>query len=104
RPAPRGLRELAFFFARDYTVLEHMDVAKERFCPDCGGDRPITSFYVTKVVKERTYYSRYCQLHHGLRVREHERRRQADNYILLWTWFVDHPCVDCGETNPLKLQ
>lgn len=82
-----------------------MDVAEKRVCPDCGPNPlPITSFYVTKVVKGRTYYSTRCQLHHGLRSRVSERRRKDENFIRLWTWFVDHPCIECGETNPLKLQ
>lgn len=35
--------------------------------------------------------------------KEYAKRRRAENRKKLWLYLSEHSCIDCGETNPMKL-
>jgi len=72
-------------------------------CKDCKKRKSIKEFYVSRLYKGTTYHSSYCKGCSVERSRKTDLRLKAKNYRRLWEYFETHPCVDCGEGNPLKL-
>jgi hypothetical protein len=47
------------------------------------------------------YLCKKCDKKNGLKQKEKSRRRKRQ---FLWEYKKSHPCVDCGESNPICLQ
>lgn len=87
-----------------------------KLCTGCGRDRPIVEFPVKNTTRgARATRCRACRSAYGkshyqrnrdkyLAKAKRRRNRERDNY---WAWLMtylqSHPCVDCGETDPLVL-
>jgi 5-methylcytosine-specific restriction endonuclease McrA len=46
--------------------------------------------------KKREYYKQATK--------KHRKKLRSDNQHLLWDYYSTHPCVMCGETNPIVLE
>lgn len=88
-----------------------------RLCGRCGQRKLATNFAWRR--KARGQRDNYCQPCRAAYKREHycanrdryianaDRRKRAiaaERAGLLVDFFADHPCVDCGETDPLVLE
>jgi len=87
-----------------------------KVCTGCGLERPITEFPVkhkkhgTRGTRCRACRSSYGKAHYQrnrgayLARTKARRHRERDSY---WAWLMtylqSHPCVDCGETDPVVL-
>ena len=88
-----------------------------RRCSRCGLEKPLDDFAWHRRDKgQRQHHCRPCQAEyrreHYLRNRQRyidrsQRRKQelwAERTRLLLEHFAEHPCVDCGETDPVVLE
>lgn len=86
-------------------------------CPTCGVEKPLTDFpWKYKSKGQRQYQCRVCMRayvrDHYLRnidyyVEKSRKRRQRywkATYPKVFEYLKDHPCVDCGESNPIVLE
>jgi hypothetical protein len=87
-----------------------------KVCTGCGLARPITEFPIkhkkrgTRGTRCRACRSAYGKAHYQrnrgkyLAKAKRRRHRERDNY---WAWLMkylrSHPCVDCGEIDPIVL-
>jgi len=84
-------------------------------CGTCGEIKPLSEF--NRKGKNRlqgncrTCNSAYLKEHYAKNVPYYieksarfRRKRKAANLAKLLEYFADHPCVDCGETDPVVLQ
>ena len=85
-------------------------------CTGCGLERALTEFSMRntktgrRTTRCRACRSAYGRLHYEENrdkylSRTRDRRHQRDTY---WSWLMSylasHPCVDCGQTEPIVLQ
>lgn len=49
------------------------------------------------------HYPSYRETH-ITNVRRNNKKMHYDKYVKIYDYLLDHPCVDCGETNPLVLE
>ena|ERR1700728_185754 len=73
-------------------------MAAMRQCTKCGEERPLDFFNRRGSCREgRRHDCKSCYSKHvkGLRRR---------NLAYKWSHFEDHPCIDCGQTNPMLLE
>lgn len=88
-----------------------------RRCTGCGSNKPVAEFVVrnkrtgrrgTKCRSCRSEYGRnHYQAHRPdylARTRAHRPHARDGYYAWLITYLRSHPCVDCGESDPLVLQ
>jgi 5-methylcytosine-specific restriction endonuclease McrA len=88
-----------------------------RRCSRCGLEKPLEDFAWHRREKgQRQHHCRPCQAQYrrehyvrnrGRYVERSGRRKQelwAARTQLLLDHFADHPCTDCGETDPLVLE
>lgn len=90
----------------------------ERWCPRCEDNRPLVEFSLT-FNKRGTRYQAYCipcnrayQLEWyknlaGKRLKSRRDRADARRQELrdkLYEYLLSHPCVDCGESDPIVLE
>jgi hypothetical protein len=54
-------------------------------------------------VYKREWYAKNRELH-GAKVRASNRRTLRENQARAWMYLSGHPCVDCGESDPLVLE
>jgi hypothetical protein len=64
---------------------------KQTFCKECRNSY------------QKTWYSENSEIQ-GIRVRKNDRVRKIMLQTKLWEFYLDHPCVDCGETDPIVLE
>ena len=94
-----------------------MSAQGTRNCPRCRNDRPIEQFaWRRRSEGERQPYCRECMAEYNrahyranpdiylrrARRRAESVRRERIQYLL--EYFRTHPCVDCGEADPLVLE
>lgn len=90
------------------------DVAK---CYRCGADKPVDDFAWRRKEKgQRDSFCRPCRSAYGKehyaanrqryidQARERKRVVAHERYLFLIDFFREHPCVDCGETDPMVLE
>jgi hypothetical protein len=88
-----------------------------RTCGRCGAEKPLEEFaWRRKARGQRDNYCRPCRTaykhEHYSRNRQRyidsaRRRREkvvAERSAFLVSFLRDHPCVDCGETDPIVLE
>ena len=89
----------------------------EKTCPKCGLAKPIDDFaFKYKAKGVRQWCCRPCNAAYKLswyaRNREMHKRKvrlvriaaSANNQARCWSYLAQHPCVDCGETDPIVLE
>jgi hypothetical protein len=90
---------------------------KERRCGRCSQVKPIKEFaWHRKAKGQRNHYCRACQSVYGkahYAANRHryldleakrKRARAATRMRFILDYFEAHPCVDCGESDPLVLE
>jgi hypothetical protein len=88
-----------------------------RRCGRCGEEKPVGDFAWRRIAKgQRDNYCRPCRSaykkeHYAAnkaryieRAAARKARLAALHAQLLFEFFAEHPCVDCGETDPLVLE
>lgn len=90
-------------------------IATLKWCGVCGQDLPLTDF-AKRGGESRCWKCKHCQREYS---RDHYRRNRAaylarvrvrhrtfltENMALVVAYLSTHPCVDCGEDNPVVLQ
>lgn len=83
-------------------------------CRECGTTRPIEEFSISKGKPSnlcRPCKREYDNSYHAARTPEAKQRKmdlqEARKDILrknLWEYKLNHPCVDCGESDPIVLE
>lgn len=96
----------------------------KRTCTGCGQSLPLSAFPSNSAkasgvqsrcaacyaAYQRTYYQERTARDEAFRVRNRETRqaRRAalvlENRSRVWGYLVAHPCVDCGEADPVVLE
>lgn len=87
-----------------------------RVCARCHAEKPLDSFPIKDQARgTRGYYCRPCRSEYGkAHYRQHRDnylkrnvvakvRRRFSNRDLLDAYLLTHPCVDCGEDDPIVL-
>jgi hypothetical protein len=88
-----------------------------RRCGRCGREKPLAEFAWHRRAKgQRQHHCRACQAeyrhqHYSENREKYIARAQArkaavalERTQLLFEYFVEHPCADCGETDPVVLE
>ena len=101
---PHCVRPRIHDFGMDESLQTH------RACPECGGRYPMGEF-VSRSNRCRLCRSAYGKDHYRQNVDYYKakaRRRQKDvvnvNKQWILEYLLEHPCVDCGEADPLVLE
>ncbi len=82
-------------------------------CPKCRGNKEFSEFgknitnydglqdYCRKCksLQDKNYYKNNKEVH-KLRIKKYINQ----NRLRLWNYLESHPCVDCGENNPIVLE
>jgi len=106
---------------RQVATLRAAPVAKDppetKECTGCGIPRPIEEFPIkhkkrgTRGTRCLSCRSAYAKLHYRRNKESYLARTKKSRHRgrdALWFWLMNylrsHPCVDCGETDPLVLQ
>ena len=82
-------------------------------CPGCKETKELIAFAHNKAKKDG--YQTYCKLckvaqdklYYSTNKESHKKRVQQywnENRQRLWQYLLEHPCVDCGITNPIVLE
>jgi recombinational DNA repair protein (RecF pathway) len=84
-------------------------------CTRCGETKPLTEFNR----KDRGRLQGYCRAcnsaylkehyaknkeYYAAKARKNTRLSKINAITYIWRYFETHPCVDCGETDPVVLQ
>jgi hypothetical protein len=99
-------------------VSEVAMVGVMKKCTGCGLERPITEFAIKdRGTDRRGTRCRACRSAYGKRhyannreqyIARSKARPHHQERALYWSWLMNylasHPCVDCGETEPVVLQ
>lgn len=92
-------------------------MTETKFCTKCGDEKPITEFSFKnkkrgiRQTRCKTCMRAYSKRHYRANKKAYnEKARRWDKahkkavqqYVI--EYLIEHPCVDCGETNPLVLE
>jgi hypothetical protein len=88
-----------------------------RLCNHCGTAQPLDAFSFRNKAKGtrghtcRTCFTVYRREHYRLNKESYVRRNVANARVRrlewsekLWRFLLDHPCIDCGESDPVVLE
>lgn len=88
-----------------------------KLCSKCNAIKPESSFYVkNKKTRARYSYCIECQAAFGRgwyklnrqktldRTRARNKLIAESNTAYIWSYLESHPCVDCGESDPVVLE
>ncbi len=90
---------------------------KKKICTKCKDEKKISEFNKNKGKKDgynnicrkcsnersKQYYSENTN-HHKAVIRKRRKAEIEENRRKLYQHYLDHPCVVCGETDPIVLQ
>jgi hypothetical protein len=85
----------------------------EKRCCTCGEIKPLDEFNRLKRANDgRQPRCRQCHKdwhadnreHHNALIRKRNKRLRTERRRLMLEYLSSHPCVDCGETDPLVLE
>jgi hypothetical protein len=70
-------------------------MTEQRQCRKCNIFRPSTDFYGNSTI------CKYC---HGNKAKDRRTKIRTDNLKRVLEYLLAHPCVDCGEKDPVVLE
>ena len=81
-----------------------------KVCCRCKIEKPLEDFNKSKNDFQRhcrscakQYYKENSERHkENVKIRKLKHRQPLQDWV--WYYLKDHPCVDCGETNPIVLE
>jgi hypothetical protein len=90
---------------------------ESKVCGSCKVEKPLKDFNKNKskkdglntmcrecsLINSRRYYAENKE-EHKLKVRARNREYYAENRKLLFEYYKQNPCVDCGNDNPIVLE
>lgn len=83
-------------------------MSETKICGVCDLEKSVSDFYSMKDNRNKNgkgiylkYLCKECDKKNGLKQKSVSRKRKR---IYLWGYKKSHPCVDCGEINPMCLQ
>jgi len=88
----------------------------EKSCSMCGEIKSLESFNKNKTkpdgyntmcrvcsnIRSRQYYKEN-PIEHKIAVQERNKRVRMENMRSIFNYYLDNPCIDCGEANPVIL-
>ena len=90
---------------------------KKKICIKCKKELSLRNFIIRDKIKEiydntckkcdRYYNKVYYKKNRAAiieRTKERSKRLKLQNVKYVLEYLLEHPCIDCGETNPLKLE
>jgi len=99
-------------FDNRYVVSNHVVHLRnvDKICIDCDKSLDITSFY--KLQGNKDGYNVRCKACYKIKypsqtidkVLQRTYQTRLRNRKYLWTYLLSHPCVDCGESDPIVLE
>jgi hypothetical protein len=95
-------------------IFQSPDAQAGKWCGVCGRDLPLGEFSIKAGTRraskckacQRAYSREHYRNNRALylaRVRLRHQMMLAENMALVIEYFRTHPCVDCGEKNPVQL-
>ena len=86
-----------------------------KVCPRCGEEKPLSGYSPHRTRGVQTYCrpckQSYDRAHHAGRSPEALKRKRSNALVLiaknitnLHEYLLAHPCVDCGEADPIVLE
>lgn len=88
-------------------------MSESRVCPKCSVDKPLDEFGSNgarliycrpcKRQYDRDYWSRTKDLRNA-RKRENSAKTRTRNFEFVYSYLLEHPCVDCGEDDLVVLE
>ena len=103
---------------REINVRQNLDTVMKK-CSRCDNEKEWPTEFARKYRKSGIKYAGYCrECQNRMQLRSvnkkkdeylekgklHRERLYKSNMRLIMCYLIDNPCVDCGESNPLKLQ
>ncbi|MCU1484724.1 MAG: hypothetical protein JWN67_1470 [Actinomycetia bacterium] len=89
------------------------DIPNEKRCSSCRELKPLDAFNrLSKAADGRQYDCRECnrryhqdnRKRHNAQIRARSRRLRAEISEWIRCYLFEHPCVDCGEDDPVVLE
>jgi len=88
-----------------------------KMCTKCGEEKPSTEFTKDKYKSDglssqcreckKAKCKKYYRKNREKQIKQcyaNKRRRIEEHYIKLYKCLLEHPCVDCGESDPVVLE
>lgn len=87
----------------------------EKRCSTCGETKPASEFNRNRshstglqgrcrVCDQERARRNYANGTYNIKIYEGRKRRAAEQRIWIWTYLLNNPCVDCGESDPIVLE
>lgn len=96
-------------FVANHRMPDEQAKSEAKICSMCGEEKPLSHFYRGK--RYAGGYKSYCMACHkadpsqqpGAK-RESRQAMLQRNRRYVWDYYCSHPCVDCGEADPIVLE